>query len=164
MGRSAPIRSKRGHLKAPTHTPLCDVGDQAPSSAPKAATLSETTSPIPGALSSVLLAPCPVLMLLSIRGGDLLSPLKASESFCGSVACTEPRKVFLGIQGTQSHALCCAAQWLKSSQERLSGKYTDGTDRASLGSAKGRKVRYFAPLCGLAGPRNRAHSHFPDNL
>ena len=63
-----------------------------------------------------------------------------------------------------SDAVCYMAKWLKSSQERLSGKYTDGTDRASLGSAKGRKVRYFAPLCGLAGPRNRAHSHFPDNL
>src|ERR687897_3773507 len=93
MGRSAPIRSKRGHLKAPTHTPLCDVGDQAPSSAPKAATLSETTSPIPGALSSVLLAPCPVLMLLSIRGGDL-SPLKASESLCVSRSSAPSREKY----------------------------------------------------------------------
>jgi hypothetical protein len=34
--------------------------------------------------------------------------------------------------------------------ERLSGKYLNGSDRAFLDSAERRKLRYFAPSCGLS--------------
>src|SRR5215217_1285980 len=47
---------------------------------------------------------------------------------------------------------------------RLSGKYLNGSDRAFLGSAERRKLRHFAPSCGLLGPRNGARSEFPDSL
>jgi hypothetical protein len=50
------------------------------------------------------------------------------------------------------------------SLERLSGKYLDGSDQAFLGNATRRKVRYFTPLCSLAGPRNGPRSEFPDSL
>jgi|SRR5215203_5990514 len=46
MDRSAPIRSKRAHLKVASLTPLCDIGEEeAPSSAPKRGYF-ETSSPI----------------------------------------------------------------------------------------------------------------------
>jgi hypothetical protein len=48
--------------------------------------------------------------------------------------------------------------------ERLSGKYLNGSDRAFLGSAEGRKLLHFAPSFGLLGPRNGARSEFPDSL
>ena len=63
-----------------------------------------------------------------------------------------------------AEALRRAPKWLKSSVERPSGKYLDGLDRVFLGSAKDRKVRYFAPLGRLAGPRNGVYSEFPDSL
>src|SRR5215204_6188201 len=47
---------------------------------------------------------------------------------------------------------------------RLSGKYLNRSDRAFLGSAERRKLRHFAPSCGLLGPRNGARSEFPDSL
>jgi hypothetical protein len=71
MGRSAPIRSKRGHLKLATHTPLFPI------SATKLAEqrsergyLETSRAPFAGSVSSVLLALCPVLLLVvRMRGG-----------------------------------------------------------------------------------------------
>src|SRR5215204_382837 len=72
---------------------LCDVGHEAPCSAPKGATPRLLEPDLPGWLA-VLSARC-VPFSSSPRAHERrrFRPVKASETFCGSVAYTDPQKV-----------------------------------------------------------------------
>src|SRR5215210_5718934 len=84
------------------YTPrFCDLGDEARSSgAMKGATLSlRVLARFAGSISTVLLALCPVLLLLLVRtrGGEerrQFRPVKSSETFGVLAAYSDPRKVF----------------------------------------------------------------------
>ena|SRR5215211_1728691 len=99
MGRSPPIRSKRGHLKVASHTPLSDVGHQARRAERSERGYSEASSPIcrVGQLSFWHCAP-----FSATRAHERcrFHSVKAWETFCVLVAYTEAQKSLKGIQGT----------------------------------------------------------------
>ena len=74
------------------YTPCYLFFDEAPSSALKKGLLSlRLLAGFPGLETYLLLAACPVLLLVRARGGSLSVCVKASETFCGS-RCRRPTR------------------------------------------------------------------------
>ena len=91
MGRSPPICSKREAISSWPHTPLSDLGDQAPRSALRKG-YSETCSLI---CLVGWLPPFGSVSRSATRGHERwrFERVKASKTFCVLVVCTDPHKV-----------------------------------------------------------------------
>src|SRR3712207_4603119 len=97
MGRSPPIRSKRGHLKVATHPTFRCGRRSSQSSAPKGAT-PRLLARFPRSVLALLLARCLVLLLVRIRE-EAISACEGLGDFLRVSRLSRHAKSLTGIQG-----------------------------------------------------------------
>ena len=119
---------------------------------------------LPGSGIAVLVPLCPVLLLVVRPSRRRFRSVKALGTFWVLVAYTDAKESLRGIQGTQRDELCRAAQWLKSSVEKLSEKGYEQHSERGLGRYKDGEMGRKVPSRRSVGLRYRRVRGFSDSF